>query len=115
MDLYLSGSTAVMKPEVTVCFPTGFRCRYINPLVTNGLSHPYYLDESIFNFNGFRSNFSLISFFDEIRVSKQKSRRWDAGFCGVTSETIRLPMSHKKYARLIWAKGHCSLTSQPLK
>ena len=40
--------------------------------MTNGFSHPYYLDESTFIF---------ISFFDEICVSKQNSPRWDAAFC----------------------------------
>ena len=31
---------------------------------------------------------TLVSFFDEILVSKQNSPRWDAAFCGVTSEAI---------------------------
>ena len=35
----------------------------VNPLVTNGLSHPYQLDESTFNFRGIRSNFSLLFHF----------------------------------------------------
>ena len=56
-----------------------------NPLVTNGLSHPYHLDESIFIFGGIGG---IFSFFDENHVSKQNSPRWDAAFCGVTSETI---------------------------
>ena len=30
--------------------------RKFNPLVTNGLSHPYHLDESIFIYRGIRSN-----------------------------------------------------------
>ena len=30
------------------------------PLVTNGLSHPYYLDESTFIFRGIRSDFSFL-------------------------------------------------------
>ena len=29
--------------------------KYPNPLVTNGLSHPYHLDESTFTFRGIRS------------------------------------------------------------
>ena len=49
--------------------------RRIDPLVTNGLSVPYRLDESIFIFRGIRINFSL---FDENHVSKQNSPRWDA-------------------------------------
>ena len=47
-----------------------------NPLVTNGLSLLYHLDESIFRFRGIRS----ISFFIENYVSKQKSPRCDAAF-----------------------------------
>ena len=71
----------------------------IKPLVTNGLSHCYHMDESIFIFRGSRIDiFIFISFFDEIHVSKQNSPRWDAPglFC--------LPMSHKKDAKLIWVK-----------
>ena len=52
---------------------------FVNPYMTNGLSHPYQLDESIFNFRGIRSIFSFsISFFDETNLSKQNSPRWDA-------------------------------------
>ena len=48
----------------------------VNPLVTNGLSHPYHLDESSFIFRGFRNNFFIFNiFFDEIHVSKQNSPR----------------------------------------
>ena len=32
----------------------------ISPLVTNGLSHPYHLDESTFIFRGIRSNFAFL-------------------------------------------------------
>ena len=57
--------------------------------MTNGLSHPYHLDESTFNFRGSGSDFSfLFNFFDEIRVSKQNSPRWDATFSSVTSGAI---------------------------
>ena len=62
------------------------------PLMTNGLSHPYHLDESTFIFRGTGSIF--FSFFDENHVSKQNSQRWDAAFCS--------PMSRKKDVRLIW-------------
>ena len=52
--------------------------------MTNGLSHSYHLDVSIFVFRGIRSNFSFlfhfISFFDENNLSKQNSLRWDAVF-----------------------------------
>ena len=36
---------------------------YFNPLVTNGLSHPYHLDESIFVLRGFESIFSFLFHF----------------------------------------------------
>ena len=66
----------------------------VNPLVTNGIAHPYPIDESFFFLRGTRSNFSvLFHFYDENHVSKQNSPRWDAashlGLFG-------LPMSHKK-------------------
>ena len=40
-------------------------CTWMHGLthVTNGLSHPYHLDESIFNFRGIRSNFSFLFHF----------------------------------------------------
>ena len=57
----------------------------INPLVTNGLSRPYHLDESTFIYRDTRIDFS---FFDEIHVNKQNSPRRDAAFCGVTSGSI---------------------------
>ena len=61
----------------------------INQLVANGLSHPNYLDESIVIFRGIRSYFPfLFHFFDEIPLSKLKSLRWVATFCGVTSGAI---------------------------
>ena len=35
----------------------------VNPFVTNGLSHPYQLDESTFIFRGIGSNFSFLFHF----------------------------------------------------
>ena len=58
--------------------------------MTNGLSHPYHLDESTSMFRDVRRNLSFFSFFDEINVSKQNSPRWYAAFCGVTSAAILL-------------------------
>ena len=54
-------------PSTYVCLD------YINPLVTNGLSHPYHLDESTLTVK-----FHFVSFFDEIHVSKQNNPRWPA-------------------------------------
>ena len=59
-----------------------------NTYVTNQLSHPYRLDEFIFIFCGIRSCIILSFIFDENGVSKRKSPRWDAAFCGVTSGAI---------------------------
>ena len=62
----------------------------LNPLVTIELSHSYYIWLSPFSFlaaAGAIFHF-LISFFDEIPVSKQNRPRWDAAFCGVTSGSI---------------------------
>ena len=90
----------MMKPEVTACFPTGFRCRFINSLVTNGLYHPYYSDESIFNFRGFRSNFTFsfhfsMKFVSVNRIVAEGTPRFAASHLGL----FCLPMSHKKDAR----------------
>ena len=77
-----------------------------NPLVTNGLSNPYHLDESTFILGA--SKFFHFQFI--FQVSKQNSPRWDAAFCGVKNAASHLglfclPMSHKKDARLIWVNG----------
>ena len=63
--------------------------KLFNPLVTNGISHPYDLDESTSILGASGVIFHFISFFDEIHVSKQNSPRWDATFCGVTSGAIQ--------------------------
>ena len=61
----------------------------INPLVTNGLSHHYHLDESVFIFRGIGSNFSFLFHFSmKIRVSKENSPRWDAAAGGVPPGAI---------------------------
>ena len=87
---------------------TGFLAtKLINPLVTNGLSNPYHLDESISIFRDIRSIFFFIYilFFDEIHVSKQNSPSWDAAYCGVTSGAILFAYVPKKDARLIWVNN----------
>ena len=58
--------------------PWTYIVSYLNPLVTNELSHPYQMGESTF-FRGFIS----ISCFDENPV-----RQNSPAFCGVTSEAI---------------------------
>ena len=48
----------------------------INPYVTNGISHPYHLDESTFIFTSIGSifiSFYLMKTFDENHISKQNS------------------------------------------
>ena len=67
----------------------------LNPLVTNRLSHPYYLDESTFTYRDISSIFCIfILSFDEFFVSKQNNPRSDAV----------LSMSHNKDTRLKWVK-----------
>ena len=74
--------------------------------MTNGLSHPYHLDESIFIFRGIRSNFSFLFHFSmkfllANRIAQDGMQRFAAShlvlFC--------LPMSHKRDARLILVKN----------
>ena len=63
--------------------------RLLNPLVTNGFSHHFHLDESIFIFGVSGVFFFIfISFFDEFHLNKQNSPRWDAALCGVPSGAI---------------------------
>ena len=81
------------------------RCKYFNPLVTNGLSHPYHLDESIFKFRGVRSNFLFLFHFSmkimsTNRIAPDGTPRFAASHLGL----FCLPMSQKQEARLIWVK-----------
>ena len=66
--------------------------------MTNGLSHPYHLDESTIILRGIASIF-FISFFDKIHVRKQNSSRLDAAFCVLG--LFCLPSSNKR-DRLKW-------------
>ena len=74
----------------------------LNPLVTNGISHPYHLDESIFIFKGIRSNISFLfhlsmKFTPANRKAPDGTPRFAASHLGL----FCLPMSHKKDARRI--------------
>ena len=79
-------------------------CVYmINPIVMNGLSHPYHLDESIFIFRGIRSIFSSLfhfsmKFMSANRIAPDGTPQNAASHLGL----FCLPMSHKKDARLLW-------------
>ena len=75
----------------------------LNPLVTNGFSHPYHFDESIFILRGISCNFSFLFYFSmkfmsANRIAPAGTPRFVAShlvlFC--------LPMSNKKDVRLIW-------------
>ena len=79
--------------------------KVINPLVTNGFSHPYHLDESTSIFRGIRSKFSFLFHFSvkimlANRIAPDGTPRFVASHLGL----FGLPMSHKKDARLLWVK-----------
>ena len=79
--------------------------KLFNPLVTNGLSHLYHLDESTFIFRGIRGNFSFsfhfsMKFLSANRKASDGTQRFAASHLGL----FCWPMSHKKDARLIWVK-----------
>ena len=58
----------------------------INPYLTNGFSHHYYLEESTFIFRGVRSDFHFLSHFSmKFLCANKIAPRWDAAFCGVIS------------------------------
>ena len=74
-----------------------------NPLVTNGLSHPYHFDESTFIFRGIGSNFSFLFHFSKKIVSANRivpdeTPRFAASHLGLFCFSV----SHKKDARLKW-------------
>ena len=72
----------------------------------NGLSQPYDLDESTFVFRGIRSNFSILfhfamKFMKTYRMSPDGTPHNAGSHLGI----FRLPLSHKKVARLIWVNN----------
>ena len=79
----------------------------LNPLVVNGLSHPYHLDESTFIFRGVGSNFSFLFHFSmkfmlkANRMAPDVTLHFAASHLGI----FCLPMSTKKDARLIWVNS----------
>ena len=76
-----------------------------NPLVPNGLSHHYHLDESTLNFRGIRSNFSFLFHISiKIKIANRKALDGTPRFAASHLGLFCLLMSHKKDARLIWVK-----------
>ena len=74
-----------------------------NPLVTNGRSHPYKMDESTFILRGVRINFSfvfqfLMKIMSANRIAPDGTPHFAASHLGL----FCLPLSHKKNVRLIW-------------
>ena len=78
-----------------------------NPLATNGLSHPYHLDESTFVFRALRVVFHLCFIFRR-KLSKANPIAPDGmpRFAASHLGLFCLPMSHKKHARLIWVNAN---------
>ena len=77
----------------------------LSPLVTNGFSHSYHLDESTFIFRGISRNFSFLfhfsmKFMSANRKAPDGTPRFAASHLGL----FCLPMSLKLDARLIWVR-----------
>ena len=83
----------------------------LNPLVTNGFTHRYHLDESTFNFRRISSDFSLLIHFS-MKIMKANRKAQDGtprfashlGTPRFVASHLGLfcsPMSNKKEARLI--------------
>ena len=82
-----------------------FVCPTVNPYVTNGLFHPYHLDEFTFIYRGIRSKFLFLFHFSmnimsANRIATDGTMRFAASYLGL----LCLPLSHKKDAGLIWVK-----------
>ena len=78
---------------------------YLNPLVTNGLSHPYQLNESTFVFWGIRSKFSFLFHFSmKIELANRIAPDGTPRFAASHLVLFSLPMSYKMDDRLIWVK-----------
>ena len=98
----LSSPGLALKEDFKICAAI-LVLHFINPLVTNGFSHPYHLDESTFIFRGIRNIFSFLFHFSmkimsANRIALDGMPRFAASHLGL----ICLPMSRKKDSRLIW-------------
>ena len=83
--------------QVHVCIPMSACATPFNPYLTNGFSHHYHLDESIFIFRGVTSDFYFLSHFTmklfcANRIAPDGTPRSAASHLGLCC----LPMSHKK-------------------
>ena len=88
-------------------YPAGLKHKHIklDPLVTNGFSHPYHLDGSTFISRVVRSNFSfLFHCSTKIKIANRKAPTGTPRFAASHLGQICLPVSNKKDARLIWVK-----------
>ena len=87
----------------------------VNPLVTNGLSHSYHLDESTFIYRGIRNDFSFLFYFSmKIKIANRKAPDGTPRFAASHLGLFCLPTSHKKDARLIWVNlPNCCWASLP--
>ena len=69
--------------------------------MTNGFTHSYHLGESTVILRGIRSDFKFFSSFDETPLSMQIAPDGKPRSMASHLGLYRLPMSHKKDARLI--------------
>ena len=73
--------------------------------MTNGLSHPYHLDESAFSFRGIRNDFSFLFHVSmKIMSANRKAPDGTLRFAASHLGLFCLPMSHKRTP--IWVKEH---------
>ena len=72
VHIVLNLSTVLWKNDnIRRLFRASYRVFFrndFNPLVTNGLSHPYHLDESTFILRGVRSIFFSFSFYFSMKI-----------------------------------------------
>ena len=90
----------------------------LNPLVTNGICHPFHLDDSTFFFRVIRSDFSFLLHFSMKnikgnRIAPDGTPRFAASHLGL----FCLPMSYKKNARLKYinhfpGRSHAAIISK---
>ena len=79
----------------------GSESKVINPYLTSGLSHHYYLDESTFILRGFSWEFDFlfhfsVKFLQANRIAPDGKPRSAASYLGL----FCLPMLHKRDTRL---------------
>ena len=83
------------------------RAILLNPNLPSGLVHPYKLDKSISNFRGLWCTNSFLFYYEKIFLLANSEDPYQMLRSAASDLGLHcLPMSQKRYARLIWVKQY---------